>query len=101
MIVTGAVTLPAALLLGLAASGHCMVMCGGIGGTSGSTIASSRTGRSAASASSQASAIRSSSLQTIPLKPSISAHWANGAYGMACEPANFGSPPSARCSHVT
>ena len=28
--ITGALTLSAALLLGLAASGHCIVMCGGI-----------------------------------------------------------------------
>lgn len=45
MSLTGAITLPAALLLGLAASGHCMVMCGGIGGALGMATAKDRSGR--------------------------------------------------------
>jgi sulfite exporter TauE/SafE len=45
MIVTGAITLPAALLLGLAASGHCVVMCGGIGGALGMATARGPSGR--------------------------------------------------------
>ncbi len=45
MTVTGAITMPAALLLGLAASGHCVVMCGGIGGALGMATARGRSGR--------------------------------------------------------
>ena len=45
MSITGVVTLPAALLLGLAASGHCIVMCGGIGGALGMATARGRSGR--------------------------------------------------------
>jgi uncharacterized protein len=40
-----ALTLSAALLLGLAASGHCVVMCGGIAGALGMATASNRSGR--------------------------------------------------------
>ena len=42
---TEALTLSAALLLGLAASGHCMVMCGGIAGALGMATAAGRNGR--------------------------------------------------------
>lgn len=45
MTVTGAITLPAALLLGLAASGHCVVMCGGIGGALGMATGKGPSGR--------------------------------------------------------
>jgi sulfite exporter TauE/SafE len=41
---TEALTLSAALLLGIAASGHCMVMCGGIAGALGLATATSRAG---------------------------------------------------------
>ena len=40
-----ALTLSAALLLGLAASGHCVVMCGGIAGALGMATATGRSGR--------------------------------------------------------
>ena len=42
-----ALTLSAALLLGLAASGHCVVMCGGIAGALGMATATGRSGRPA------------------------------------------------------
>ncbi len=42
---TEVLTLSAALLLGLAASGHCIVMCGGIAGALGMATATGRTGR--------------------------------------------------------
>lgn len=42
---TEALTLSAALLLGLAASGHCIVMCGGIAGALGMATATNRAGR--------------------------------------------------------
>lgn len=41
----GGLTLAAALLLGLAASGHCIVMCGGIAGALGSATARHASGR--------------------------------------------------------
>ena len=41
----GALTLGAALLLGLAASGHCLVMCGGISAALGIATARDRSGR--------------------------------------------------------
>lgn len=43
--ITGALTLSAALLLGLAASGHCIVMCGGIASALGMATAPGRGGR--------------------------------------------------------
>lgn len=42
---TSTLTLSAALLLGLAASGHCVVMCGGIAGALGMATATNRAGR--------------------------------------------------------
>ncbi|MEO7065235.1 MAG: sulfite exporter TauE/SafE family protein [Dokdonella sp.] len=42
---TGTLTLSAALLLGLAASGHCLVMCGGISGALGIATAKREDGR--------------------------------------------------------
>lgn len=42
---TEALTWSAALLLGLAASGHCIVMCGGISGALGMATATNRAGR--------------------------------------------------------
>jgi len=42
---TGTLTLSAALLLGLVASGHCVVMCGGIAGALGMATATNRAGR--------------------------------------------------------
>ncbi len=42
---TGALTLGAALLLGLAASGHCLVMCGGISAALGIATAKNADGR--------------------------------------------------------
>ena len=42
---TEALTLSAALLLGLAAGGHCIVMCGGIAGALGMATATGRAGR--------------------------------------------------------
>lgn len=46
---TGGITLAAALLLGLAASGHCMAMCGGIAGALGLATATRPDGRRRAS----------------------------------------------------
>jgi hypothetical protein len=42
---TGGLTLGAALLLGFAASGHCLVMCGGIAGALGLATAKNANGR--------------------------------------------------------
>ena len=46
---TGGITLGAALLLGFAASGHCLAMCGGISGALGIATAKGADGRSRAS----------------------------------------------------
>jgi len=46
---TGGLTLGAALLLGLAASGHCLAMCGGISGALGIATAKRADGRARAS----------------------------------------------------
>jgi sulfite exporter TauE/SafE len=46
---TGGITLGAALLLGFAASGHCLAMCGGISGALGIATAKRADGRSRAS----------------------------------------------------
>ncbi|MGE0801712.1 MAG: sulfite exporter TauE/SafE family protein [Lautropia sp.] len=43
--ITDTLTLSAALLLGLAAGGHCVVMCGGIAGALGMATAAGRSGR--------------------------------------------------------
>ena len=43
---TGGLTLGAALMLGIAASGHCLVMCGGISGALGLATAKRADGRS-------------------------------------------------------
>ena len=63
---TELLTLPAALLLGLAASGHCIVMCGGSGGTSGSVFTSSTTGILLDNASSHAGPTCSGSSTKMP-----------------------------------
>ncbi len=55
-----------------------LVMCGGSGGISGSTLQLRTTGRSAASASSHAAPIVSALSQKMPLKPASSA---NSWYG--------------------
>src|SRR5436190_19583853 len=46
---TGSITLSAALLLGFAASGHCLAMCGGISGALGMATAKRADGRTRAS----------------------------------------------------
>ena len=43
---TGGLTLGAALMLGIAASGHCLVMCGGISAALGIATAKRTDGRS-------------------------------------------------------
>src|SRR6266545_362583 len=76
-------------------------MWGGSGGTSGSVTASSTNGRSAANASSHAPAISLGSSIRRPASPSSSAYCAYGKSGIAWVAGYFGSPSSARCSHVT
>ena len=76
-------------------------MCGGSGGTSGSTFTLSTPGRSEASASAQAAPTESAESQKIPFRPMSSANLWYGTSGIHCVPGYFGSPSIARCSQVT
>ena len=77
------------------------VMCGGSGGTSGSTTASITNGRSAAKASSQAASMSSGRLDAHAVEADHPREVGVADVGDLLRHGFFGSPSIARCSHVT